>query len=75
MENPEIIKKEERLCPGVNVKLTIEKGFQRFWGTEAGWENKKAKKIKEINWERTIRNSIDQKMNRVYYTKEELSKL
>lgn len=73
MENPELIKKEERLNPGINIKLTIEKGYQRFWGTEEGWKNKKAKKIKEISWERTISNSIDQKFNKVYYTKQELA--
>jgi len=73
IENPEIIRKEERLNPGINIKLTVEKGFQRFWGTEEGWKNKKAKRINNINWERTISNSIDQKMNRVYLTKAELA--
>jgi hypothetical protein len=74
MENPEMMKKEQRLNPGVNIKLTIEKGFDRFWGTEDGWINKKSKRTKDINWNRTIQNSIDQKMNKVYYTKEELAK-
>jgi hypothetical protein len=75
MENPELIKTQQRLNPGINVKLSIEKGFVNFWGKELGWKHKKKSKSKEIDWNQTITNSIDQKMNRVYYTKEELSKL
>ena len=74
VEDYDQIKKEQRLSPGVNIQLTIEKGFQKYWGTEAGWKNKKSKRTKDIDWKRTISNSIDSKMNRVYYTKEELAK-
>jgi len=72
MTNPELIKTQQKLNPGVNVKLSIEKGFVNFWGTEAGWKYKKGKKSKTIDWMATIKNSIA--MNKVYYTKEELAK-
>lgn len=73
MSDSEKIKKQERLNPGVNVKLSIEKGYTNFWSTEAGWKHKKGKRTKDINWESTIVNSIG--MNKVYFTKNELSKL
>ena len=71
MEDPELLKTQQRLNPGINVKLSIEKGFINFWGTETGWKFKKGKKSKDINWKSTIINSIS--MNKVYYTKQELA--
>lgn len=73
MEDAELLKIQQRLNPGINIKLSIEKGYINFWGTESGWKFKKGKRSKEINWKSTIINSIG--MNKVYYTKEELSKL
>jgi len=61
---------QSKLNPNVNVKLSITKGFENFWGTEAGWKHKKKSRIKEIDWRQTIINSIE--MNKVYYTKQEL---
>jgi hypothetical protein len=73
MEDPVLLKTQQRLNPGINIKLSIEKGFVNFWGTEAGWKFKKGKKSKNIDWKSTITNSIT--MNKVYYTKEEMAKL
>jgi len=72
-DDKELIKVQQRLHPNINILLSIEKGFINFWGTEAGWKHKKKNRSKEIDWKMTIINSID--MNKVYYTKEELSKL
>lgn len=72
-ENLELIKTQERLNPGVNVKLSIEKGFSNFWSKEAGWKHKKKSKSIEIDWESTIINSIG--LNKVYYSKQELTDL
>jgi len=73
MLDANLLKTQQRLNPNVNIKLSIEKGFVNFWGTEAGWKFKKGKKSKEIDWPATIKNSIG--MNKVFYTKEELAKL
>lgn len=73
MTDPELLKTQQRLNPGINIKLSIEKGYTNFWGTEAGWKFKKQKRSKSIDWKSTIVNSIG--MNKVYYTKDELSKL
>jgi len=67
-----MLKTQQRLNPNVNIKLSIEKGFRNFWGTEAGWQHKKKSRSKEIDWKRTIINSIA--FNKVYYTKQELEK-
>ncbi len=72
-EDNELIKIQQRLNPGINIKLSIEKGFVNFWGTEAGWKNKKSKRTKDIDWKATIINSIN--TNRVFYTKQELTLL
>lgn len=68
MTDEELLKIQQRLNPGVNIKLSIEKGFVNFWGTEAGWEYKKKKRSKVINWKSTIVNSIS--MNKVYLPKQ-----
>ena len=73
VENIELMKTQERLNPGVNLKLTIEKGYTNYWIKEVGWKKKKASKTKDIDWEATIINSIT--FNKVFYTKEELAKL
>jgi len=67
------ISEQSRLNPNVNIKLSIEKGYTNFWGTELGWKHKKKSKSKEIDWKATIINSIE--MNKVYYTREELANL
>jgi len=72
LNNDGLLKTQQRLNPGINIKLSIEKGYTNFWGTEAGWSHKKKSKIKEINWTNTIINSIS--INKVYYTKVELER-
>jgi hypothetical protein len=74
MTNEELLKEQQKLNPGINIKLTIEKGFTNYWSTEDGWKKKKESRASEINWKRTIINSINH-INKVYYTKEELSKI
>jgi hypothetical protein len=56
----------ERLNPGLNVRLTIEKAHLEFWGTEAGWRNKKGKLIKAMDWARTYINALALPRNRVW---------
>jgi hypothetical protein len=67
------ISEQSRLNPGINVGLSIEKGFINFWGTELGWKHKKKSHSKVIDWDSTIINSIG--MNKVYYTKQEMISL
>lgn len=66
MEDCDIMKEQIRLNPGVNVPLTIEKGFKNFWGTDVGWKHKKKSKCKDINWSQTIINSISSSLNKIY---------
>jgi hypothetical protein len=65
------IAEQSRLNPGVNVRLSIEKGFKNFWGTEAGWKHKKKSRSTDLDWKQTIIKSITSPMNKVYYTKDE----
>lgn len=67
------IKTQQALNPNVNVKLSITKGYENFWKTEAGWKHKKKSKTEQIDWKRTIINAIE--MNRVYYTKQEIAEI
>lgn len=66
------MQKQQKLNPGINIKLSIEKGYHNFWSTEAGWKYKKKSRYKTIDWKATITKSID--INKVYYTREEQSK-
>jgi hypothetical protein len=68
-KDEELIKTQQRLNPGIDVKLSIEKGYINFWGTESGWKHKKKAKSKDIDWKSTIINSIG--MNKVYIQRED----
>lgn len=58
------ILKQERYNPNVDILLSIEKSITNYWGTEAGWKNKKQSKTVEIDWKATFANNIDK--NRVF---------
>lgn len=60
------IAEQERLNPGLDVRLSLEKAHTNFWGTEAGWRHKKRKRIGDINWKRTFVNALALPMNRVW---------
>jgi len=64
LNNSEKMNQQKELNPGVDVALSIKKGYENFWKTKAGWQHKKKKRTKEIDWEATIINSID--LNKVY---------
>lgn len=50
---------QERYYPNVDIRLSLEKAYMNFWGTEAGWKHKKGKKAKDINWKLTFINAIE----------------
>ena len=60
------IQLQERLNPGVDIKLTIEKACINFWSTEAGWKHKKNSKAKTLDWKQTLTNSLTMQSNKVY---------
>jgi len=62
------IETQERFHPNVDIKLSLEKACKNFWATEAGWQHKKKKRIKVINWKQTLTNAID--LNKVYKPKQ-----
>jgi hypothetical protein len=62
----EWMKEKEKFNPSLDIKLTLNKAYSEFWGTEAGWMYKKKEKIEKIDWKRTMVNAISQKQNKVY---------
>lgn len=44
--------------PNIKIIKTIERAFNNFWGTRAGWENKKRRKTNVINWHTTLDKTI-----------------
>lgn len=63
-----LIEDQKRMNPGVDVLLSIEKGYKNFWGTVAGWKHKKKSRSSEIDWKSTITNSIG--INKVWKQKQ-----
>ena len=59
----------ERLNPNVDILLTLEKCCVNYWGTEAGWNNKKKSKS-EPNFRMTLQNAVSSKINYVYKNRE-----
>lgn len=64
LSNEKWIKERERFNPNVDIKLTVEKAFTEYWGTEAGWKKKKSSRSNTIDWNRTYTSAIG--INKVY---------
>jgi hypothetical protein len=64
LNDAEWIKKQEKYHPGVDIKLSLEKAVENFWGQESGWQYKKRKKSKDLNWKATLTKAID--LNKVW---------
>ena len=65
-KNREWIDQQQKFNPNLDIPLTLEKAVVNFWGTVAGWKNKKKTKTEVIDWESTLRNAISQPANKVY---------
>jgi len=52
------------LPSNIDIEKSMKKSFNRYWATEDGWKKKKRAKAKKIDWEKTIRNTIE--YNRVF---------
>lgn len=65
----DLLDKQQRYYPGVNIKLSIEKSCANYWATEAGWKKKKGSRSKEIDMKMTLINAIN--INKVYDAKEQ----
>lgn len=59
--------KLQKFNPNLDIKLSIEKSVDNFWGTYAGWENKKKSRSKVIDMVMTLKNNIEK--SKVYLTK------
>jgi Domain of unknown function (DUF3850) len=59
------IEEKKRYYPYTSIRKSLEKMYNEYWGTEAGWKKKKEKKSKEIDWLRTIENGLSMIGNRV----------
>lgn len=64
IEDSNYIKEQEELNPGVDIILSLKKAYTNFWSKQVGWQYKKKKKSKTIDWTSTLTNAID--MNKVY---------
>lgn len=58
------IKEREKFLPNLDIKLSLEKAYKDFWGTEAGWHHKKKSKSQDLNWKKTLNSAIE--LNKVY---------
>jgi hypothetical protein len=52
--------------PRVDVLKTLKKVCVEYWGTKAGWKNKKESRQRSIDWKTTLTKSIGAKFNHVY---------
>jgi len=68
----EYLAEQEKFNPGIDVVLSIEKSIKVFWGTEAGWKNKKSSKTVNIDWRQTIAKNLDK--NKVYKNQYEINR-
>jgi hypothetical protein len=64
--------KLQKYNPTLDIKLSLEKSVENYWGTEAGWKNKVSSRTKDINMVSTLKNNIDK--NKVYLQKQQGSR-
>jgi len=50
----EFLKRLAITHPGIDLKKSMLKSFDSFWGTEKGWKNKKKADPEKIDWKATI---------------------
>jgi len=66
IHNQDFIKDRQKYFPNVDIVLSLEKAHRDFWGTEAGWKNKKSSRTNKIDWISTFKKALDQSFNKVY---------
>lgn len=62
----EWIMERQKFHPNLDIRLSLEKAHNDFWGTEAGWQHKKKSNVSEINWKSTYQNALTVKSNQVW---------
>lgn len=62
----EWMQERKKYHPNLDIRLSLEKAFNDFWGQEAGWAHKKKSKTDIINWDMTFKNALTLKGNQVY---------
>lgn len=65
----EFLDYRERYHPGLDIALSVEKAYNDFWATEAGWKHKLKSKSKEIDWKSTFTKALSIKSNQVWRKK------
>lgn len=60
------IAERQKYNPKLDIRLSLEKAYNDYWNTEAGWKKKKAARSKELDWKRTFVNALSLSSNKVY---------
>ena len=63
----DFFEKMQKYYPNANYDLTIERMVEMYWGTQAGWNNKKKSRSKSIDMIATLKNNFGR--NIVYKAK------
>ena len=63
------IENRQKYHPNLDIRMSLQKAYEDYWCTEAGWKKKKSSRTKEIDWPATFRKALDQPQNRVYKQK------
>ena len=66
LADKDFIENRQKYHPNLDIRLSLQKAYEDYWGTEAGWKKKKSSRTKEIDWPATFRKALDQPQNRVY---------
>ena len=66
LSDKDFIENRQKYHPNLDIRLSLQKAYEDYWGTEAGWKKKKSSRTKEIDWPATFRKALDQPQNRVY---------
>lgn len=65
----EFMRIQAEVNPKIDVYRSMEKACVNFWATKKGWDHKKKKRSKTIDWESTLKNAITMPSNKVWVNK------
>jgi len=56
---------KKRFYPKINIQKSIDKMWEEYWGTEAGWNKRRKSQSVDLNWKRTIETGLSMPLNQV----------
>lgn len=66
VNDKDFLNKMQEMLPVVDILATMEKSHREYWSQDCfGWNNKKSKRAKSVNWKLTYMNACKMEWNQI----------